>query len=401
MKVFIGIDLGTSAIKGALIAENGKKIALGKRTTSFLFPQKGFVELSPEALYANFVSLLTELSSKVPKGDTIAAVSMSAASGNVTLMDRDGEPVHNIISWLDGRAMGKTAEILPGFDPSSVYRVVGWPWVEDFPLAHLAWLKKYEPDVLRKASRIGMNSDWLLSRLTGCFAMDPSTATTFYFQDQLSRTWYKPHMDLIGIDKEALPELKDSGSIMGTITAQASHDTGIPEGVPVVLGSFDHPSAARGTGVFSEGTMLLSCGTSWVGFYPFASREAGLKQFLLIDPFKTPDGPWGMMFSIAQVGKNIDYYVDTFLGPLSKGTGRYALFDGAAAGVAEGSHGLFINPVMDGFEEHIKDIFAQHQHGEVSRAIMEGTVYEFRQRMESLQKAGFRSERAVMVGGPS
>jgi len=56
---------------------------------------------------------------------------------------------------------------------------------------------------------------------------------------------------------------------------------------------------------------------------------------------------------------------------------------------------------MDGFEEHIKDIFAQHQHGEVSRAIMEGTVYEFRQRMESLQKAGFRSERAVMVGGPS
>ncbi len=402
MDVFIGLDLGTSAVKGALIAEDGTKIALGKRTTSFIFPKKGYVEISPSAHYENLASLLTELSSKVPKGARIAAVSMSAASGNLILMDRKGNPVSNILSWLDGRAIGKAGDILPGFDTGSVHRVVGWPYAEGFPLAHLAWMKSCEPGLFKRAERIGMNSDWLLSRLTGSFAMDPSTATTFYLQDQLTRTWYKPHLELLGISEAQLPKLAASGSVMGTITTEASRDTGIPEGTPVVLGSFDHPSAARGTGVLEEGTMLLSCGTSWVGFYPSLSRDAGLAQSLLIDPFRTPEGPWGMMFSLPQVGKNIDFYVDTCLGPLSGGSsGRYKLFDGAAAEVEPGSGGLAVNPIMEGYEEYIVKLAALKPHGLVSRALMEGTAYEFRKRVEGLSKAGFRSDRAVMVGGPS
>jgi len=144
----------------------------------------------------------------------------------------------------------------------------------------------------------------------------------------------------------------------------------------VVLGAFDHPSAARGCGVLRPGQVLLSCGTSWVGFYPVADRELALAQKLLIDPFLSPRGPWGALFSLTRVGERVQAFVDaTFAGEATQAA-RYARFDEAAARAPRGST-------------------------DPSRALMADLAGQMKARMDSLSAAGLRAERIVMVGGPT
>ena len=211
MDLLIGLDVGTSAVKGVVLSTDGNVIAQGKRSTQFLHPQPDFVELSPEAHYQVVCDLIRELVASTPPGSFVAALSMAAASGNTVLLDKKGQPLTNIISWLDQRAVKTAHELLPEFDFDQVHSIVGWPWSGSFPFGHLAWLKKNSPEKYHSASHYGMNSDYLLSRLTGKWGMDPSTATTFYLQDQRTRHWYRPYLERLEISEEKLSKLLPSG----------------------------------------------------------------------------------------------------------------------------------------------------------------------------------------------
>lgn len=405
MDLLIGLDIGTSAVKGVVMSDQGNIIAQGKRMTQFLHPQPDFIELSPEDHYRTVCDLIRELASSAPPGSSVVALSMAAASGNTLLTDGEGQPLTNIISWLDARAVKDAHELLPDFHFEQVHSIVGWPWVGSFPLGHLAWLKAKAPEKYHRASHYGMNSDYLLFRLTGKWGIDPSTATTFYLQDQRKRRWHKPYLDRLGIAEENLSELCPSGSVLGVLTPQAAKDTDLSEETRVVLGAFDHPCAARGTGMLQPGDLLLSCGTSWVGFYPLENRELALSQTLLIDPFLTPDGPWGAMFSLARIGTRIDWYIKhLILQPGDKFSDRYNIFNTYAQQSPPGANGLCINPCRDissELPEEIATLSARYTREEIARAVMEGTAFEMRRKIEDLTTAGIPARRIAMVGGPT
>lgn len=404
MNLFIGLDVGTSAVKGVLMSEEGSILAQGKRLTQFLHPQPDFIELSPEDHYHMVCDLIRELDSGAPPGSSIAALSMAAASGNTLLTDAEGQPLTNIISWLDTRAVKETHELLPDFDFEQVHPIVGWPWVGSFPLGHLAWLKAHVAETYQNASHYGMNSDYLLFRLSGKWGMDPSTATTFYLQDQCKRRWHLPYLERLEISEENLSTLLLSGSVLGALTPRAAKDTNLSEKTLVVLGAFDHPCAARGTGMLQPGDLLLSCGTSWVGFYPLENRDLALSQTMLIDPFLTPAGPWGAMFSLARIGTKIDWYINhLILQPDDKSSDRYNVFNSCAQQAAPGANGLYINPCRDISElpEEVATLNARYTREEIARAVMEGTAFEMRRKIEELAGAGIPARRIAMVGGPA
>ncbi len=404
MDLLIGLDLGTSAVKGVVMSGKGSIIAQGKRNIQFLHPQPDFLELSPEAYYRTVCDLIRELVSRIPSGSFIVALSMAAASGNTILTDNDGEPLTNIISWLDQRAVNVAHELLPEFDFEQVHSIVGWPWVGSFPFGHLAWLKHNTPEKYTTAAHYGMNSDYLLFRLTGKWGMDHSTATTFYLQDQRKRQWYQPYLDRLEISEENLSELLPSGSMLGSLTSQAAEDTNLSEETLVALGAFDHPCAARGTGMLQPGNLLLSCGTSWVGFYPLENRELALSQKLLIDPFLSPEGPWGAMFSLARIGTTIDWYVgNLILQPGDNSADKYHLFSSYSQQTPPGANGLYINLCQDisSLSENVATLKARYSREEISRAVMEGAAFEMRRKIQELAGAGIPAERITMVGGPA
>ena len=119
MDWLIGLDVGTSSVKGILVSREGEQRARGKRETRFIKPQPGWFEVDPEEHYRSVCDLIRELGSAVPAGDPVRAVSMAFASGNTLLLDERDKPVDNIQFWLDTRTMDRTAELLPGFDPES------------------------------------------------------------------------------------------------------------------------------------------------------------------------------------------------------------------------------------------------------------------------------------------
>ena len=316
MSTTIGLDLGTSAIKGVLLADDTTLLATGKRAVNLLHPAPNQVEIDPEQHWREVLGLIRELAAQSPS--PVAAVAMAAAAGNAMIWEEDGTPRSTIISWLDQRS-----DWLPP-QPEKVLDIVGWPAIPCFPLAQLHWLRRNRPELLDGA-QIGMNNDYLAFRLCGRRGLDHSSATPFYLQNQMTRSYHRPFLDLLGLRPEQLPPLMPSGSPIGTLRPELA-SPGLTDATVIVAGSFDHPAAARALGVVQPGDMLLSCGTSWVGFYPTPERRVIPGE--LTDPFlSTSGGPWGMMFSIAKIGLDIEAWIQTHFGD---GDNRYRDFNEAA-----------------------------------------------------------------------
>jgi len=408
MEYFIGLDIGTTAVKGILISITGEQIAQAKVTTGFIFPKNRYIEYDPHMHYKAVCNIMQKLSALVPNPSDIKAVSMVAASGNTLLLDKDNKPLTNIISWMDERAVGMLPE---GIDIGGVHNVIGWPWTNGlFPMAHLNWFKEKEPELYRKASRICMDNDWINYRLTGEWKLDTSTATTFYLQNQVKKRWYKPYLGALQIKEESLSTIGLPGETAGTITDQASRETGLSKRTLVVLGTFDHPGAARGTGFTKPGDLLLSCGTSWVGFYPLKNRNLGISQHLLVDPFLSPEGPWGTMFSLTHIDLLVNWFLDRFIvSEYGFKINKYKLFDDLAAKAPPGAGGCFIDPYINAKDisaskkilNILTDKYKIFSPSNIARALMEMVVFRLRKNVEQLAKAGIKAKKIAMVGGPS
>jgi sugar (pentulose or hexulose) kinase len=198
----------------------------------------------------------------------------------------------------------------------------------------------------------------------------------------------------LGIPDDKLPRIDPSGSVLGRITEEAAKETGLEPGTPVVLGAFDHPCAARGAGILDEGQLLLSCGTSWVGFLPIRDRNRAVDNNLLIDPFLQPSGPWGAMFSLPAVASSIDEWIRLFV---DDGPDRYQTFDRLAASAAPGAGGLLIHPLHKASRTEPEG----GTKANIARAIMEGTAFLLKRRLDQLEAKGMRFSAVSMVGGPS
>jgi sugar (pentulose or hexulose) kinase len=335
--------------------------------------------------------VLRELAASAPDG--VAALAMAAASGNTLLTTTDGMPLTPIINWMDQRAAETPLSALAELTVEDVRQVTGWPCLTSFPLAHLAWLHAHRADVYRTAGHYAMDTDWLLHRLTGHWRMDHSTATTFHLQEQTTGTYYAPFLQRLDIPAEKLSPLVDSGVPLGTLTADAARETGLSPDTHVVSGCFDHPAAARAVGVLEPGALLLSCGTSWVGFTPGWDRQALLDAPLLCDPFRaTRGGPWAGLFSVPYIGRTIDWYIDHIIAPGEDD--RLRVFNAAAAEAPPGADGLTID-----LREPPQCINADR--ALISRAVMEGAARLLHAQLQALTAHGFRFTQAVMVGGPA
>lgn len=386
----MGLDLGTSAIKGIVIDIHGNEIASTEKQISYTHPQNGWVNADPQQYYQDVCLLIREL---VANSGNISALAMAAASGNTLLTDKDGHPLTSIINWMDERATQDLPDIIKNIPPAEVHQIVGWPCIDQFPLAHLAWLRENETSLFKEAEHYCMNTDWLLFKLTGKWVMDHSTATTFHLQDQTVALYHKPFLNMLDISEDKLSTLVNSGTKIGKLTPQAIKDTGLSPETSVISGCFDHPAAARSTGIINPGQLLLSCGTSWVGFFPELDRQKIIDAGLLCDPFLSEsNGLWGAIFSVPGIGKTINWYIDNLIAPGE--TDKMKVFNEAAAEANSGADGLSIDLLLTP-----KAIDAKRAN--ISRAIMESAARLLNEKIEELKSKGIAFNRATMVGGPS
>ena len=399
-KWYIGCDLGTSTMKGVLADATGTIIGRATRNVDLIRLDTGRVELDAERYVQAVFGLLGQLVSQAGQPGDVEAVCLSGASGTTLLLDDAYRPLGNAISWLDTRTAGRDQELWPDLDKASVYRRVGWPFAGTFPLAHLAWLKTFAPELWRRSRHFGLLQDYVYYRLCGRLVVDYSSATTSYLQNQEKRAWDDALLAFIGLAPDQLSQLMPSGTVCGTLTPEALIETGLVEGTRLVTGSFDHPSAARSTGILNEGDLLISAGTSWVVFAPVRSREVALNSDMLIDPFLSPSGCWGAIAALTAVAEKMNVYRDHCIAS-DNGEPLFERFNRLAAASGPGAGGLFIELFSQPYETH-KAMLKDAAPADVARALMEGVVFLIRNRMDRIMRQGGQSAgRLVFTGGPT
>ena len=394
MEYYIGLDIGTSSVKGALVTAEGRVVHTAKEVFHYCTTDDGRRELDAGE-YLNACFGVLRILSAEAEGGVLKGICASSASGNLLLLDRENRPVTGIISWQDGRVKEEAEELLCDIDRDAFYRCTGWTYdFKSFPLSQLCYLKKHSPRLLEECGMVCMSTEYLNYVLTGKWGISPSAGTPSYLLDQVKGEYISPLLERMGLCKEKLPPVMACGTVLGTVREEMESVCGVPAGTPVVLGSFDHPSAARGVGVCREGEMLLSCGTSWVAFFPLSDREKGIRAGMLMDPYLSPEGCFGAMTSIASLSGRLQLYVNRYI---DDSKDAFSVLSALAAESVKGANGLRINPMEE--PEDAKLCAYEKKH--IARAIMEGTVELLKKRLDELAEKGIRAGSAVMVGGPS
>lgn len=394
MNYLIGLDIGTSSVKGVLMTTEGHIKETVREAFTYQELTNGGLELDADHYLRVCFHVIKVLAESALDG-CIKGVCASSASGNLLLLDKEHKPMTNIINWQDQRVTEEALDILGNMDPDAFYELIGWPFdYKTFPLAQLCYIKKHTPALLEQCGTVCMSTEYFYYTLTGQWGISTSAGTPFFLIDQNKKQYIKSLLDTLGIEESKLPPILPCGHILGGVRKEMEQVCGIPAGTPIILGSFDHPSAARGAGILREEEMLLSCGTSWVAFFPISSREKGIAAKMLVDPFLSPDGCFGAMVSLPSVSERIQQYVHRYI---DTSEDAFKKLSTLCAASTSGANGLTINPLDEPDDTHITSFPKE----DIARAIMEGTVLLLKEKMETLKKHDITAKSAVMVGGPS
>ena len=394
MKYYIGLDLGTSSVKAVLF--DGKNV-VSKASAPFTIKS---CALSDGATYTGFsiedyaqtvFNVISELAKKVD--GKIDGISMASASGNTVICDKDGNALIDAYSWTNPACLEESQKVYGEIERKQAAYVSGWGYSGTFPLSHLAQVKIHSPKTLDECGTICMSTEYLLYKMTGKWGIDRSTAVPFFLLEQQTGKWHKPYLDALGVSEDKLPKVYESGDLLGQVTKEFSLKYGVDENCKVYLGSFDHPSGAIANNVVEEGQLLLSCGTSWVLFFPCSSREKLIENRLLCDTFLSSEkGLYGGMSSVAQVSKKIDYIIEKNIATENK----MQAFNEYAAKAKKGADGLRINPVTD-----FDNDFSAYSKENIARALMEGAANLLKEKLDFLKTLGIEFNSVKMAGGPS
>ena len=386
MEFLIGLDIGTSAVKGALMRTDGAVVTTS--SAPFIYKTDDSAKLlDPAHFIETCFSVIRDLSS-IADG-RIAAICSCCAAGDPLFLDADMSPVTPIIGWQTQIAAEDVNAVYPKEEQDAFYRRVGWPFLNSFPAADLAWVKVHKPELLETSAMFVMHAEYLNYQLTGKWGISQSMGTPGYLMDQ-EKGVYSPYMlEKFGLKESMLPPIFDKGTVLGTVLPEAANKLGLDGDTALVLGSFDHPSGALGAGVLEPGQLLLSCGTSWVELFPDADREHALSTGGLVDRFALNGPKWCVMKSLESVSDKIDKLREHFFGQVP-----HKFFDGLAGEGTPGCHGLRFDFTDDDFER--ADGFEKR---DIARAVIESAARLLKDNLAQLEQCGLYADSVTAIGG--
>jgi xylulokinase len=408
MELVLGLDVGTTATKALAFDRQGKVVASASHPNPLITPAPGWVEQDPEALWQGVVATTRAVTAQLSRGDRIVALAQSSQAGTTIPVDSTGRPVHNAISWMDGRADAECEQIKRTYGAEAIYRTTGWVLWAGLPLQHIAWLRAHCPDEFACTRYFLFVNDFVGLRLSGERCMDPANAGITQLFNLGTGDWDETLPALAGIRRAQLSPIRPAGCVIGKLTDQAASATGLSKETLVVNGSHDQYCSALGLGITRPGRTMLSCGTAWVILAVPPTREAGLRGGMRVSRHPI-SGRWGAVLSLGGVGASFEWLIDTVWGPRGGPAGRaeaYAAVNAAAARSPAGAAGLLCLPLAGGHPERgegtsggFVGLSLSHSRDDMARAVMEGICYELRWTLDEIRAAGVEVEQLTMVGG--
>ena len=313
--VLIGLDAGTSLIKAVAFTAAGEQLAVTSRSNNYKTLADGGVEQDMRRTWIDVCQTLRELAKQVPDlKRRVAALAVTGQGDGTWLIDSAGEPVHDGWLWLDARAAAESRAIAASAGIDLIYRSTGAGVNVSQMRTHLTWMKRHAPELLDRAATAFHCKDWLYFKLSGVRATDP-TEGVFTFGDFRSRAYAPDVLQALELDafSHLLPPIVDGAAEAAALSDVAARETGLPQGLPVVLGYVDVLCTALGGGLYdadaAPGLSILGSTGMHMRFVPDADSVA-LNPERCGYTMAFPGSAYAQMQTNMAATLNIDWFVD-------------------------------------------------------------------------------------------
>ena len=406
MRYTIGIDLGTSSVKVALLGENGAVAATASHDYPLLAPWPGWAEQDPNDWWnATCAALRAALAQAGVTGRDVAAVAVGGQMHGTVLLDGAGRLARSAIIWPDVRAVAEAARASSALEARGLVARLGGGVSPGFMLASLLWLRDHEPALWDRAATALLPKDYLRYRLTGARGAEPSDGCGVPLVDLQTWDWSADACDALALPSQLFPPLAASAGVAGVIVHEAAEATGLRPGTPVLDGGGDQAMAALGAGLLASGTLLISLSTGGQLVTPvneaLPEPTAGTRTLCHALP-----GIYLALSATLGAGLSLRWLGDIIFG--ERGPDAGARVVALAAGAPPSADGLLFLPYLTGERAPLLDPAASgaivglridHGRAHIARAVLEGIAYSLRHALEPLQEAGVRPERIILAGG--
>ena len=260
MDYFIGLDIGTSSVKGMLLSENAI-VKTAEREYPVYYPKDGWSEQNPQDWYDGSISVIKELVSDIDK-NSVASVSFSGQMHGLVVLDENDNVIRPAILWNDSRSSRETEYLNNVIGKETLQQNTGNIAFSGFTAPKVLWLKNNEPENFQKTEKIMLPKDYVAYRLSGVFATDCSDAAGTLYFDTKNRCWSETMLSVLGISEKNLPKVYESYQTVGTLKKSVADELGLNENVKIVIGAGDNAASAVGTDTIKSGDCNISLGTS-------------------------------------------------------------------------------------------------------------------------------------------
>ena len=415
MKYILGIDIGTTAIKGAVIGEDGKIYGTQTSEYSLTTLSTGEVEADLQLYIDAFTkSVKGAITDAGVDTDKITCVGFSSTAETCVFLDERNEPLCKVIAWMDTRATREAEYLTERFEKKDIIQKVGFDGIYAIhPVSKILAVKNKTPDIFENTRMFAQIKDYFVYRLTGEYYTDDSTASVHGFYDIRNRCYWTEMLDFVGIREEYLPKIVPPGTEIGTISSQAAMEFGLNPNTKINVGAFDQGCGAIGAGNIRPGIASESSGSALVTVTTIDALNPDATGDV---PTLCSAIPGKYMYQPYCTGSIIvKWYRDTFCEKekmIEKQTGvnAYTQMDELVMSTRPGADGLIMLPYFQGsgipeLNENAQGVYfgitATHTRGHFIRAIMEGLAIALRRMLECEQKLGAEMTEIRSLGGGS
>lgn len=402
MSYVLGIDLGTSFLKGVLVNRKGEVISTKSYEYNVETIALGYSEQNPKVWIDAVSDVIKELIKDVPEILTnLEGISFSGQMHSLVLLDNEDKPLRNAILWNDVRT-SKQCEYIMEHATDDIIRITKNIALEGFTLPKILWVKENEPNIWSQVNKFLLPKDYLGFWMTGNKQMEYSDAAGTLLLDVKTKTWSSSLAEKFNLPKEIFPKLVNSTDKIGFLKKELIDLFGFKKEIPIFSGGADNACGAISAGIINEEQGMCSIGTSGV----FLSFEAQIKDYkgkLHFFNHVIKDSYYSMGVTLS-AGNSLNWFKNTFA--------KNEDYDELLEGIAElpiGSNGLLFTPYILGertpyIDSKIRGSFigidVNHTKKNFAKSVLEGITLSLKDSQNLMKKfAGKTFKEIISVGG--
>ena len=393
--MFIGLDLGTSHLKGIVIDDAQNVCAEASVSLSLMRPKNGWSEQNPQDWLDATENVMTSLANKVNL-KKVNAIGLSGQMHGATLLDKNDNVLRPCILWNDTRSAQEASYL----DSNTIFRnLTGNIVFPGFTAPKLAWVSKHEPNIFKKISKVLLPKDYLRLWLCGEYVSEMSDASGTSWLDVKKRDWSDSLLAETNLERSQMPKLIEGNEISGVLKKTHASKWGLPNGVIIAGGGGDNAASAIGVGVVKDGDAFVSLGTSGVLFA--ASDEYQPDAASAVHTFcHALPNTWHQMGVILAATDAMNWFGKVLNSSAKEMTN--------SLGVLKAPSKTLFLPYLGGErtphnDAQIRASFINLDHNAdretMIRAVIEGVSFAFRDCFDALSSTGTKINQLVAVGG--